>query len=120
MTQRRDEQYGLLTVTLLGSFAAFGFGAVALKLGIGFAVPVGIAAAVAGAAILTGPLGKAIARHLELSASPRPDPEALQELAHRVEALEQAQARLAELEERLDFTERLLVQQRDAERLGER
>jgi len=34
------------------------------------------------------------------------------------DALAQVQQRLAELEERLDFAERLLAQQRDGERLG--
>jgi len=46
--------------------------------------------------------------------------ERLAELEARVAELEQGEARLLELEERLDFTERLLVQQREQEaaRLG--
>jgi Tfp pilus assembly protein PilO len=43
----------------------------------------------------------------------------VRELEARVAELEQSQARLAEIEERLDFNERLLSQQRDAARLGE-
>jgi hypothetical protein len=40
------------------------------------------------------------------------------ELERRVGELEAGQQRMAELEERLDFTERLLAQQRDAPRVG--
>jgi hypothetical protein len=42
----------------------------------------------------------------------------LAHLEDRVADLEQAQARVLELEERLDFAERLLAQQRDASRIG--
>jgi hypothetical protein len=37
----------------------------------------------------------------------------------QLEALEDVQRRLGELEERMDFAERLLAQQRDAERLNQ-
>lgn len=40
------------------------------------------------------------------------------ELEDRVAELEQGQARVLELEERLDFAERMLVRHREAERLG--
>lgn len=40
------------------------------------------------------------------------------ELARQREALEDLQRRLGEVEERLDFTERLLAKQRGGERLG--
>lgn len=40
------------------------------------------------------------------------------DLEERVAELEQGQARVLELEERLDFAERMLVRQREAERLG--
>ena len=42
----------------------------------------------------------------------------VEELERRVDELEAGQRRLAELEERLDFAERLLAKQRDADRLG--
>ncbi len=42
----------------------------------------------------------------------------LYDLENRVADLEAAQGRVLELEERLDFTERLLAQQRDPSRLG--
>ena len=41
----------------------------------------------------------------------------LEELRARMDEADHTRARIAELEERLDFTERLLVQQRDASRL---
>jgi len=41
------------------------------------------------------------------------------ELEHRVAELEAAQQRIYELEERVDFTERMLSQQRAPERLPE-
>jgi len=36
----------------------------------------------------------------------------------RLDALDEVQRRLADVEERLDFTERMLAQQRDAERIA--
>lgn len=72
-------------------------------------------AAVAGIALVLYPIARALARRLEgRSASP----ELLQqveELRERVQDLESSQHRVAELEERLDFTERLLAQRRDFE-----
>jgi flagellar motility protein MotE (MotC chaperone) len=67
--------------------------------------------------ILRGPLGKALARRLEGTAG-RDDTAAhgIAGLSERLAELEQRDARVAELEERLDFAERLLAQ-RDAERL---
>ena len=46
------------------------------------------------------------------------DAERVEELERRVGELEAGQRRVAELEERLDFAERLLAQQRDAPRVG--
>jgi hypothetical protein len=40
-----------------------------------------------------------------------------EEMQHRLTELEDVQRRLSEVEERLDFAERLLTKQRDAERL---
>ena len=71
-----------------------------------------------GLGVFFGPVGKALARWLEPRRTmPEPDSERLGELEHRLTELEQAQSRVAELEERLDFTERLLAQQRDPARL---
>lgn len=47
-----------------------------------------------------------------------PEREALEDLQVRLGQLDQLQARISELEERVDFTERLLAKQRESERLG--
>ena len=66
-----------------------------------------------------GPIGRALGRRLEGRKATAVDEQRMHELEARVAELEQSQARLAEVEERLDFNERLLSQQRDAARLGE-
>lgn len=67
--------------------------------------------------ILRGPLGKALARRLEGTAGRDDAANAgLAGLSERLTELEQRDARVTELEERLDFAERLLAQ-RDLERL---
>ncbi len=70
--------------------------------------------------ILLGPVGKALARRLEgPSAGLDRIREELEELrAHAVDS-EALAARVAELEERVDFSERLLAQQNPAQ-IGER
>lgn len=50
---------------------------------------------------------------------PETDPAELAALRERVAELEAGQQRVAELEERVDFAERLLVQQRDQAQLPE-
>ena len=73
--------------------------------------------AAAAVLIMRGPLGRALARRLEGNAGQGDATNAgVAGIAERVSELEQRDARLAELEERLDFAERLLAQ-RDAERL---
>ena len=76
-------------------------------------------AVIAAATLVLWPLARALARRLEGQAGPG---EAvlneLEELRTRVRELEGTQSRLMELEERLDFTERILTQ-RDAARLPE-
>jgi len=66
--------------------------------------------AVAGTIILRGPVGRALARAIELGAGHSPEDDGrLAQLEHRIAELETGQARLAELEERVDFAERLLA-----------
>jgi hypothetical protein len=76
----------------------------------GMVITIVITICVAGTIVLRGPLGKALARAIELGAGghPQDDPKIAQ-LEQRVAELEAAQGRLAELEERVDFAERLLV-----------
>ena len=47
----------------------------------------------------------------------QPEREALQDVQDRLGQLDQLQERVSELEERVDFAERLLAKQRDADRL---
>lgn len=82
-------------------------------LGLAYALPVTLVLIIALALALRGPLGKAIARHLEGDAPAGPDPALYEEL----DAL---RARVGELEERVDFTERLLAQHREHDQLGAR
>ena len=56
------------------------------------------------------PVGKAFAERLRRHGTPEPDPEILAEL----DSLRQE---VGELQERMDFTERLLARQREPERL---
>jgi hypothetical protein len=81
-------------------------------------VTIVLTAAVAVTVILRGPLGRALARRIEGSA-PRSDgaSDRIEQLEQRVAELEGAQLRISELEERLDFAERMLARTEPAERL---
>jgi hypothetical protein len=70
--------------------------------------------------IFRGPLGKALARRIDGTAGQGGElTQQVADLEHRLAELEQDRARVAELEERLDFAERLLSQgSRDADRIS--
>ena len=72
-------------------------------------------AAVAGIALVLYPIARALARRLEGRGVSHELLQQVDELRERVTDLESSQHRVAELEERLDFTERLLAQRRDVE-----
>lgn len=72
-------------------------------------------AMVAGVALVLYPLARALARRLEGRGAGNELLQQVDELRERVRDLEASQHRVAELEERLDFTERLLAQRRDVE-----
>lgn len=75
-------------------------------------------AVVIGVTIVFYPLVRALARRLEGKAAPDPALLAeIEQLRQRVAELEQMPHQVAELEERVDFAERLLGQQREAQRL---
>jgi hypothetical protein len=85
-----------------------GAGELAMFLAIG-AVAVGM---------LFGPIGSAIARRLEGKTAADPAGQAEVEQLHaRIGEMDTLQARVAELEERVDFAERLLAQNREPDRL---
>ncbi len=70
--------------------------------------------------ILRGPLGKALASRIE-GRRAGPDDSAVAEVAElrgRLEELEQQERRMHELEERLDFAERLLAKHHDQPRFN--
>jgi Tfp pilus assembly protein PilO len=76
-----------------------------------------VLAVLATAVVIVWPLIRALSRRLEGGGN-APELEAeLDALRTRVDQLEQAQGRVAELEERLDFTERMLAQSREPDRL---
>ncbi|HEX2636278.1 MAG TPA: hypothetical protein VHL81_04075 [Gemmatimonadales bacterium] len=78
-----------------------------------------VLAALVAATIVLWPLARALARRLEgksVAADPglRHD---LEQVTHRLAEVDGLQARVAELEERVDFAERLLAQSREPGRL---
>lgn len=80
---------------------------------------VGIVAVMVSAVLgaIVYPIARAYARRLEGSAQSAGLREELAEVHARLEALQQGQDRIAELEGRLDFAERVLARQRDEESL---
>jgi hypothetical protein len=62
--------------------------------------------------ILRGPIGRALALRIQgQRALDDPGARELAELRERVASLEESQAQMADLQERLDFAERILAQQ---------
>jgi hypothetical protein len=77
-----------------------------------------IALAVLGTAlVILWPLMRALARRLEGGAAAKELQVEVEALRTRVHELEEGQGRLADLEERLDFAERMLAQAREPDRL---
>lgn len=102
------EDRSLRSLGLLALAGIGGYVLVALRLGEGFAIPVAVISAISAGVMLRGPLGQAIARRLD--PQHRADAVAGEEVYGELDEL---RTRVGELEERLDFTERLLVRARD-------
>jgi hypothetical protein len=105
------------TLGLTGAALFFLFAVMEESRNIGNPTPVfaGLAAAAIFYALLRGPVGKAIGKMLEGSAVPDEQlTERIDQLEDRVAELSNDQRGVAELEERLDFAERLLAQRGDA------
>jgi len=67
--------------------------------------------------VLRGPVGRALARRIEGNSGAAPELAArVEELEARIADLEQDRGRTVEIEERLDFAERLLARQEPAPR----
>ena len=114
MSEKSDQTAAIATgVTLTAAALAGGFAVVAVNLGLGFAIPVGIVALISAGVVFRGPLGQALARRLEGGGNQPADQEAV------LHALDEVRGRMAELEERVDFAERLLAQSREPDRLRE-
>jgi hypothetical protein len=79
-----------------------------------FAVPITAFMSIAAIVILRGPLGRAIADRIAGRVGPGGTPEDQGEV---LAELDEVKHRLGEVEERLDFAERLLAKQRE-ERIG--
>lgn len=77
--------------------------------GPGYAIPTTIVGAVMAAVILRGPVGQALAKRIQGGGPAELPPEQV------LNELDELRGRLAELEERADFSERLLAQHRERE-----
>jgi hypothetical protein len=107
----REPNAGLYTAITIVSVALLGtFIALSVVIGEDFAIPALVTGGVMGAVVLRGPVGKALAAriHQGTMTQAEPHPEVLEELY-------EMRGRLVEMEERLDFTERLLARQRAGE-----
>ncbi|MGH7516675.1 MAG: hypothetical protein ACREOC_04275 [Gemmatimonadales bacterium] len=111
MSSKDIESIGMTVLGVVVA-AAVSFAVVAVRVGEAFAIPVGIVASIAFAVVMRGPVGKALARRLE-GESAAPSAEVLQHL-------DDMRARVGELEERLDFTERVLAQSHEPAKLAQR
>lgn len=110
MSGRIDNRY-LVVATILGLAAIAAFTTMAMEMGEDFAIPGLISLSVIGAVIFKGPIGKALGRRLENGPPADPSPEFLAEM-------DEMRGRVMELEERLDFTERMISKGREPERIN--
>lgn len=111
MADKRIGGPALSALTYLGIAGILGYTFLAVNLGEGFAIPVAIFGLVGGALVLRGPVGKALARKLDAG---EPGDSLGEQAAGE---LDEMRDRILELEERVDFTERMLARAREAEPL---
>jgi hypothetical protein len=108
----RDRISALAVALGVGAALLLAHTVIALDLGRGYAIPVTIIGAIATAAVLTGPVGQALGKRISGEAGGDLPPEQV------LGELDELRTRIAELEERADFSERLLARQRDADRVA--
>jgi hypothetical protein len=106
----RESNVGLYTAITIVSVALLGaFIALSVVIGEDFAIPALITGGVVGSIVLRGPLGKALAQRITDASVPAEVPVEL------LEEMDEMRHRMVELEERVDFTERLMARQRAEE-----
>jgi hypothetical protein len=104
----RETNVGLYTAITIVSVALLGaYIALSVVIGSEFAIPALITGGVVGSIVLRGPVGKALAERIH--SGPPGSAEVPPEL---MEEMDDMRNRMVELEERVDFTERLLARQR--------
>lgn len=97
------------TLLAASGAALFVHAILALRLGEGYAIPVTIIGAIGAAVVLRGPLGQAIAERIRGGGGSELPPEQV------LNELDELRTRLTELEERADFSERMLAPRREGE-----
>lgn len=108
---RHDRDAGVMGAVagVLGLVLLVIHGGLSAKLGIAYAIPTTIVGALAVGMVLRGPLGQALAKRIHGTSSAELPPEQV------LNELDELRSRLSELEERADFSERLLAQHRDGQ-----
>jgi hypothetical protein len=111
-----DDSRGYLYTAagFIGTAMAIGYALVSIRLGPEFAVPSLIVGVIGATVILRGPLGAALASRLSGTTVSAALADEVEELRQRLSEVESGAERLADVEERLDFAERLLAQRNDA------
>lgn len=111
MSQGRIDTRYLIAGTIMVLAGIFAFATMGMQMGEDFAVPGLIALSVVGVVIFKGPVGKALARRIENGPGVEQQGEVLGEV-------DELRGRVMELEERLDFTERMLSKAREPEKVN--
>jgi hypothetical protein len=106
MSKRGPRDEVTSTLCFLGLAAVIGYVILAAKLGIPFAIPVGVIGAISAGIVLRGPLGQYLAR-----GGARGDALPDETTGQLLGEIDDLRNRVAELEERVDFSERLLARQ---------
>ena len=101
-----DKMWAMVAIWITISLAGMVIAGTAIA-GQDFAIPAILMLGIGGTIILRGPVGRALARRIEGQAS---EPVDLEPVLHE---LDEIRTRMAELEERQDFTERLLARERE-------
>lgn len=101
-----------LAIAVVAALALAAHLVLGIVIGEDYALPTTIIGAIAAAVILRGPVGQALARRLQGHPEAELPPEQV------LNELDELRTRVLELEERVDFSERLLARTRESERAG--